>query len=337
MVCGLNWVGDSLMAMPALQAWQAAHAGRELIAVVKPGLAALWRMHPAVREVIELRPGLRGAWEAARRVRATGARRAYVLPHSFRSALVPFLAGVPERVGLPGHGRDFLLTRVVPPPATPGREHQGYEYLALVAPDHGDRPLPPVALMIPAEAEAGAAGWMQPGTWVGLLPGAARGPAKRWPASHFEELGRRLIRNRGDVRIVLLGGPGEEELCREVTEGIGSPRVLNRAGQTGFAEWAAALKRCAVIVANDSGGMHLAAAVGTPVVALYGSTDPAKTGPLGRSRVLQRDGVRSRDVARASGESAGRLAAISPLEVEAAVEGFLAAAGGPAASTPVEW
>lgn len=320
-ICGLNWVGDSIMAMPALQAFAASRPDAAVVAVVKPGVAALWRMHPAVAATVELGPGLNGALGAAGTLRSTGAQVAYVLPHSFRSALAPFAAGIPERIGLPGHARDFLLTRVVRPAPRQGREHQAYEYLDLLAPMADG--LPAVSLTPPPDAERRAAEWMGPGRWVGLLPGAARGPSKQWPVGRFAEVGRRLVRSHADVQVVVLGARGEQGLCREVEAAIGSNRVPNLAGRTTFSEWAAALRRCAVVVANDSGGMHLSVAVGTPVVALFGITDPAKTGPLGACRILQRGGERSRDVPRDSRRAREQLAAIEPAEVEEAVESFL--------------
>jgi heptosyltransferase-2 len=311
------------MAMPALQAWQAMQPQAIAVAVVKPAVAPLWRMHRSISEIIELGPGWNGVHQAAGRIRAIGAQLAFVLPHSFRSALVPFAARIPERVGMPGHARDVLLTRVVRPEVHPGREHQAYSYLDVMAPDAAVDALPAVDLRIPAEAEHRAQEWLGLGRWVGLLPGAARGPAKQWPAERFVELGRRLIRSSADVDVAVMGSAGEEPLCRRVADAIRNERVLNLAGRTTFAEWAAVLRRCAVVVANDSGGMHLSAAVGTPVVALYGITDPVKTGPLGQSRILQRAGPRSRDVPRDSRIARDQLAAIQPIEVHNAVDEFL--------------
>jgi heptosyltransferase-2 len=148
---------------------------------------------------------------------------------------------------------------------------------------------------------------------VALIPGAARGPAKQWPREHFIELGRRLCENR-KCGIVVLGISRETALCEEVAKGIG-PAALNLAGHTGLAEWIAVLKACDLVVANDSGGMHLAAVVGTPVVALYGITDPSRTGPLGKiCRVLQNSDLRTRDIPRDSPEARASLAAIHPEE-----------------------
>jgi heptosyltransferase-2 len=204
LVVGVNWIGDAIMSMPALQAWRRAHPDLELTLLVKQGLAPLWSMHAAPDRVLTYRDGLGAALRAAAAVRAVAPARAYVLPHSFRSALVPFLAGVPERIGLPGHARDFMLTQVVAPRLGPGRLHQGFEYgdLLLSGPDATS--LEPPALDIPAAARAAAQPWVAPlpRPLLGLLPGAARGPAKRWPLSHVRELAGRWRRERRRRRAV---------------------------------------------------------------------------------------------------------------------------------------
>jgi len=139
----------------------------------------------------------------------------------------------------------------------------------------------------------------------------ARGPAKQWPAASFSATGRRLAHAAG-ARIVVLGTAGETALCRAVAADIG-PAAISLAGRTTLPELAAVLGRAACAICNDSGGMHLAAVMGTPVVAIYGLTNPAKTGPLGRGhRILTAPaGVRTRDVARDSAQARAALAAVS--------------------------
>ena len=322
LLCGVNWIGDSVMAMPAVQAYAASRPGGRIALLVKPGVAGLWAMHPAISEILVLRPGLGGVRRAAREIRARGIRTVYVLPHSFRSALPGFLAGVPERIGLPGGLRDWMLTRVIRPRGGPGRRHQRFEYADLLLPGD-DRTLPHPVLAVPAEARGTARRRLPDGDpWVGCLPGAARGPAKQWPAAHFTAVGRRVAAEDG-VRIAVIGASGEAPLCEAIAEGIG-PAAQSLAGRLSLAEWAAVLERCRVVVANDSGGMHLAAALGTPVVALFGHTDPERTGPLGPACILQHSAVRDREIARRSAAAQASLAAIQPDEVGAAVQAMLA-------------
>jgi len=326
LLVGLNWIGDSIMAMPAVQAWRRAYPDTRLTLLVKKGLASLWSLHAAPDDVLTYENGLAATVRAAAAVRAAAPARAYVLPHSFRSALVPFLAGVPERVGLPGRGRDFLLTRVVPPRLGPGRLHQGFEYCDLLLTGPDVTSLAPPELVVPEAALAAARNQVAalPDPLLGLLPGAARGPAKRWPTGHFAAVARRWVQEqKGGV--LLMGGRDDQAACDALAAETG-PGALSLAGRTTVPEWAALLKTCRVVVANDSGGMHLAAALRVPVAAVYGLTNPDQTGPLGpRCRIIQDPGARARDVARDSAEAQKRLAAISPERVYQAAAELLAA------------
>lgn len=320
LVCGVNWIGDSVMSMPALQAYRRAHPSASVSLLIKRSLIPLWKLHGMPDEILTLEEGWGGTLRTVRRVKQGKFTEAFVLPHSFRSALIPWLAGVPVRTGLHGHWRDAMLTRVIRPQGAPGREHQAYEYMDLMVPEAAQAGLDLPRLRVPDPVLAAARGQLAaaPAPRVGLMPGAARGPSKQWPAGHFIELGRRLCAENG-CGIVVLGVTREAGLCEHVATSIG-PAALNLAGKTSLAEWIAMLSLCDVVVANDSGGMHLAAAVGTPVVALYGITDPGKTGPLGRAcRVLQNSDVRNRDVPRNSPEALKSLASITPEQVCAAV------------------
>lgn len=322
LICGLNWIGDSLMAFPALQALRRRLPDARLAALVKPPLAPLWAMHPAGLEVLTYTATSRGTFAHGRALRAAGFTACYVLPNSFRSAWLPFLAHIPERIGrATGPLRDWLLTRAVPPPPGPPR-HQQFEYFDLLAPEAAGHPEPP-RLALPPDAEAAADALLDglPAPRVALLPGAARGPAKRWPAAHFIEAGRRLAADGAGIAV--FGAAGERPLCAEVAAGIGSA-ARDLAGRTPLPVWAAALARCNAVICNDSGGMHLAAAVGAPLVAVYGRTDPARTGPLGgRATILQDSAVRARDIARDSAEAQNALAAIAPARVYEAARALL--------------
>ena len=314
LVCGVNWIGDTIMSMPALQAFRRLNPSVRITVLVKPAMRPLWAMHVAPDRVIDLEPGTSGTLRTATALKQWGPfDRAYVLPHSFRSALIPWLARIPERIGMPGHFRDGLLTRVIRPVGGPGRAHQAYEYMDLLVPELKGTVWESPRLRIPPETDAAIRPLLKDvlSPQVALIPGAARGPSKQWPAEHYMALGRRLSAEL-HCGILVLGAPSEKALCDDVAQRIG-PGARSLAGRTGFAEWVALLGASALVVANDSGGMHVAAAVGTPVVALYGLTDPATTGPLTeQARVLQRAGAQSRDVARDSREARDALASISP-------------------------
>lgn len=316
LIVSTNWIGDAVMGMPALQLFRAEHPDAGITMLTNPGLKALWQMHPAVDSVQTMEK----PFPTARKLRTMQYDRAYVFPNSFRSAFVPWLAGIPRRIGLHGHWRRLLLTEIVSTP----EGHQQLEYRNILG-VQGDLPAP--RLVVPEESlqalkkklddllpEKGM-------PLVVLLPGAARGPSKRWPTEHFIELAKKL-RTSMDAVVVLGGGPDDAAACADIAEQAGTG-VASLAGKTTIPEWAALLKMSDCVVSNDSGGMHLATAVGTPVAGIYGLTDPAKTGPLGTSRVLQKSTTRNRDIARTSEEAIQALASITPDEAHAAVCGLM--------------
>jgi heptosyltransferase-2 len=327
---GVNWLGDSVMTLPALAAFKHAHPGARLLVGCRAGLEEFWSLCPAVEAVTRLPPGWRGDLAAARELRRLGVDRAVMFPNSFRSAWVPFLAGIPERAGFPGHARRFLLTRLVHPVSYSGSVHQALDYFTLlgVAPDavppgmDGLMRIPEGTLARMGErirsAAAGLAAFPSAGPWIAVAPGAARGGAKRWPAGHFAAAAAALARARGCGVIVC--GTAAERGAGEQIAAAAPGGALNLAGATGLAELAAVFRLCRLVVCNDSGAMHLAAAAGTPVVAVFGLTDPARTGPLGRGHeILAPSGVTGdAAIARESDAAAAALASIRPESAVAA-------------------
>jgi heptosyltransferase-2 len=213
---------------------------------------------------------------------------AWLLPNSFRSAIVPFLAGIPERMGYATDGRAALLTRPLPPPSRTG--HQLRDYDALLGSRGIEPDTDPPMLAVPeparerAEAALSRAGLATAaGDLVVLAPGAAFSWTKRWPPDRFGRLGRELSARGFSAAIAI--GPGETDLASAVSEAAGA-RPPTLGADLDPVELAAVLARARVVVTNDSGPMHLAAAVGTPVVALFGPTDPGRTGPTGSPSVV---------------------------------------------------
>jgi heptosyltransferase-2 len=157
-----------------------------------------------------------------------------------------------------------------------------------------------------------------PRPWISVIPGAARGISKQWPAERYAETAAALVAQTGGS-IISLGTQAEQAPCQQVAAAA-APNGLNLAGATTMEELAAVLALSAAVLCNDSGGMHLAAALGTPLVALYGITNPAQTGPLGPSiRILQHSDRRARDVPRRSPEAQKALCAIPSSEAVQAV------------------
>ncbi len=286
LVIAPNWIGDAVMSLPVLRALRKNAPTGRLAVLARPGPAGIYSAEGSADEV-RVAPGLLAGVRAIAR---GGFAEAWLLPNSFRAALVPFLAGVPERIGYSSDGRAPLLTRALPPPPGTGHQLRDYDTLLLcrgVLPDEAPPRLevPPESAEVAGKALVGA-GLSPDAPLVLLAPGAAFGWTKRWPADRFGRLGR-VLAERG-LQCALVIGPGEESLAEEAQRAAGGrlPVLGADLDPIGLAALAA---RARVVVSNDSGPMHLAAAVGTPVVAIFGPTDPGRTGPSGvKSEVLDR-------------------------------------------------
>lgn len=299
-----NWIGDAVLALPAVAAL-----------AERPDVRLTVLAAPYVQPVFEGLPGVSlspvdprvqrpaQAWAIGRAL-AGDDEVGILLPRSFSSALVLCIAGVPRRIGRRGDGRAFLLTEALPAresppwpiPSLKSRSHTGSvrrfhrwrDYADLVGRVLGKEVSERYPLHVPGEARARAErlldGVPGGGPLIGLNPGA-NGPARRWPSGRFAALGRAL-RESLDARIAVLGGPGEVQLARAVADDIPGARSL--AGRTGLKCLMALLGRFDLLVTNDTGPMHLAAALGTPLLDLCGAADERVTGPRSpRAKVLR--------------------------------------------------
>ncbi len=326
LVCGTNWLGDSIMSMPALQALKQRYRETHLTLMVKPGMVPLWEMHSAVDAIIPIAQGRGGTRRTVRMLRQQLFDRAVIFPNSFRSALLPFLGGVPRRIGVAAHWRVLLLTERRASRQSDDVSHQASEYYRLL--DLGEECDPAAPRITPPEAAQDAAARLLSADddrpWLALLPGAARGDSKRWPAERFADVATGLVESH-NVRIALFGTAAERPACDRIAAALGDA-ACNLAGKTSLTVLAAALARCGAAVSNDSGGMHLATALGIPVVAIFGLTDPNLTGPLGKAnRVVcgAPPGQRTRDVPRESPAAAEALHSVTPDRVLTEVRDIL--------------
>ncbi len=313
LICGLSWLGDAILSMPAIQSYRWENPDVDVTLLTKPGLRPLWLMHATPTRILDLSMDAAGLKPLAQSLRELDIEIAYILPHSFRSALPAFMARIPQRIGMPGHfPRDFMLTELRRPAGGPGRAHQVFEYLDLFFPGANRRTYMPPSLTVPPPMLEHMHDRLEalPKPWISLLPGAARGTSKQWPTENYALAAAKLMAETGGS-IITLGTASEANVCQQVAAAA-APNGLNLAGKTQLEELAAVLSLSSAVLCNDSGGMHLAAALGTPLVGLFGITNPEQTGPLGRQvRILQRSDLRTRDVPRRSSRAEKALRAIS--------------------------
>jgi heptosyltransferase-2 len=282
-----NWLGDAVMALPAIEDVRRALPDAAIVAAARPSVAPMFSLVPAVAETIALRD--RSGW---RELSAGRFDAALLLPNSFNAAFTAWRAGVPERWGYRADWRAPLLTRRVDRPTG---VHQAAYYQHLVrALGCPSGPLVPrlevsATLRATAAMQLAAAGWDQTAPLVALAPGAAYGGAKRWPAESFGRLAGRLAIDASTI--VLIGSRADARAGDEVLSHVPDRTpVVNMMGRTSLPELAGVLAVCRTLVTNDSGAMHLAAAIGTRVVAMFGPTRERETHPLGgRSVVLTHD------------------------------------------------
>jgi heptosyltransferase-2 len=312
LVRGANWLGDAVMSTPALQRLREKFPDSHIALLTQEKLRDLWLNHPAINETISFAPE-ENIFAIAKKLRAGNFDRALVLPNSPRSAIEPWLARIPQRVGHARPWRNFFLTNKVAPragvvkmrkrspseiqrlisqkpeagsqqPEIPKSAHQIFEYLHLTA-ALGANPelLPPQLFVATEEIEAankkfGLDKISNP--VFGLNPGAEYGPAKRWPVEKFIAAAKE-IQQKTNCAWILLGGKNDIELTGHIAAAIHDSRftVHDLAGKTSLRELMSLLKLCRVLLTNDTGPMHVAAALGTPVVVPFGSTSPELTGP----------------------------------------------------------
>ena len=285
-----NWLGDAVMALPAMRDLRSLAPAARLVVAVRRPLADLFSLVPGVDHVIPLDWRGRLFDDArcradARAVAATGADAAVLFPNSFASAWLVRRAGIRQRWGYAADARRLLLTRAVARPA--GSVHQVEYYQQLVrslgAVTGSAEPL----LRIPDAAREACAsrlaalGWDAARPLVVVAPGAAYGGAKRWPPEHFAALIEALVHEQG-ATCVLVGSGADRSTTSEIGQRLAPAsrsQVIDVTGETSIVELAAAMALARLCVTNDSGALHVAAAAGVAVVALFGPTREYETAP----------------------------------------------------------
>jgi heptosyltransferase-2 len=296
-----NWLGDAVMAIPAIADVRRRYPDARLVVAARQAVASLFGLVPGVDEVVDLE--WRGRLLARRalgqdvaRLRRVSADVAILFPNSFAAAWIVRRAAIRERWGYATDLRRPLLSRAVRRPKRSVHQGEYYQHLVrALGVDTG--PLEPELAMPPAAIDAARRlltdrGWDGVRPVVVAAPGAAYGTAKRWLPAHFARLLTRLVNERG-VHVAMVGSGGDGETTRWIASEIPAPArpfVADLAGATSLDTLAGVLRLARACVSNDSGTMHLAAAAGAPVAALFGPTREFETAPLvsagGRRRVL---------------------------------------------------
>jgi heptosyltransferase II len=288
LVRATNWLGDAVMSLPALRALRDRFPDAEIAILAKPWVADLYGREPFCDRMIPYTPKtLAEKWAAGRALASEHFDCAILLQNAFEAAAVAFAARIPERIGYARDGRSTLLTRAI---AVPRRgeipRHERFYYLELLRRAGILDTLPESDRIVlegaPAARLAGIERFHALGlgdTVIGMSPGAAYGTAKQWLPERFAAAADSLARQTGGA-VAIFGSAAERELCGQIAAAIGAP-VHNFAGETTLAEYIDLAAACRVYLTNDSGGMHVASALGVPTVAIFGATDDIGTGPTG--------------------------------------------------------
>jgi len=294
-----NWVGDAIMALPALRTIRERFRGAEIAILARPYVADLYREQHVCDVLIPYDPdgtraGLGGRERMARELHERGFDTALLLQNAFDAAWLAWRAGIPERIGYARDGRSLLLTKAVKVPrAGEIPTHEVFYYLELLRRAGWIEAFPQIDRIqfdiSERNRERGLGLLLQEGARpqarrIAVSAGASYGAARCWPAERFAETANRLSAET-DADVVLFGTAGESAVTSAIAEKLRRPPV-DLTGKTTIEELPGALSQCHLFIGNDSGVMHVAAAVGLPVVGIFGPTDPLGTAPVTPRRTI---------------------------------------------------
>ncbi len=316
-VRGANWIGDAVMTLPALDRLRSSFPRSHIALLVTPLTTGLFESSPFVDEVIEYRrkeDGTRAFIEAMRLMRARRFDLAALFQNAFEAALLAWLGGASVRIGFPAQGRGPLLTHRPRRGPQHGDRHQVHNYLDIAAecervclggnlesrisnPESRiPNPLPSLTAS-PAQRQAAEFLLRRAGVdsnsrpLVALNAGATNSRAKRWPEDRFAALADRLIESLGS-RIIFIGAASERDGAERIIRQMKRSGAINLAGETGMAELIGALDACDLLISNDTGPAHIAAALGRPTLTIFGPTNEFETAPrAARAELIRAEGV----------------------------------------------
>jgi heptosyltransferase-2 len=293
-----NWIGDVVMTLPALEAVRECFPKSTLIVLARPWVIPLFESHPMLDGVMTLGNGktsffgLTDIIKASLQIRRQKFDLAILFQNAFEAALIAYLGGIRYRVGYDTDHRRLLLSHAVVRDDIIMNAHQVEYYLSLIRAMGLNARSKDPELFVSREQEEKALpllsenGVEQGDFLLGISPGAIYGPAKRWPPERFASIGDMSV-DRWGAKVIIFGSGQEREICDRVSTSMHHPSI-NLCGDTQLGELIALIRRCNLFVSNDSGLMHVASALNVPMVAIFGSTNPAATGPRGpRSRIVR--------------------------------------------------
>ena len=290
-----NWLGDAVMSVPAVRAIKAGRPDAHVTIAAPAKIAAIWKLVPEVDAILPLPNG--SLFSAVRSIRRQPFFDAAILfPNSLRVALECWLSGIPRRVGYRGHWRTLLVNQIVREPRKPRpQEHHSLRFLR-IARECGAQTLNAQGPALNSDKSRAAAqclpqtsNFKHQTSKIALCPGAEYGPAKRWLPERFAEAAA-MVGRQSPVEWILFGTKNDAAIGQQIAGAIGD-HCTNRIGQTTLDQLIDELRQCRLLLTNDTGTMHLAAFVGVPVVAIFGSTEPRLTGPLGNGHIIVRHHV----------------------------------------------
>ena len=301
-----NWIGDAVMCEPALRGLRSLFPAAELTILAKPSIAELYTGYSGLDHVLayddkDAHAGIAGKWSLAGSLRRRRFDLAVLFQNAFEAAFIAWLAGIPRRYGYATDGRVLFLTQPVAVPRPDSPVHQVQYYWNMLKPLGASGEAPPPTLHVSADEDRmidgrlASAGIDSSNIIIGVNPGSTYGQAKRWLPERFAEVARKLAERvekeeRAPVAVALLGARGEESLGKDIASRI-DRRSIVLSGATTIRELMAVVKRCRLLITNDTGPMHIAAAFGVPIVAVFGPTDSRTTAPYGQERSVVRESV----------------------------------------------
>jgi heptosyltransferase II len=275
-----NWLGDAVMSIPAVRAIKSGRPDAHVSVLASEKIAPVWKLVTEVDEVLSLPD--KSLFAATRLIRRQAPfDTAILFPNSVRSALE--VLSVPRTVGYRGHGRSWLLNQIVREPRRPGPpEHHAVRFLRIADDCGADVDLNGKIQLSALHQNSN----LKDQASLGLCPGAEYGPAKRWLPERFAEVAE-SISNGSNRKWILFGTKNDAAVGEMIATKLGD-KCVNRIGQTSLDELISELGDCRALLTNDTGTMHLAALLGVPVVAVFGSTEPQLTGPIGENHIVIR-------------------------------------------------